>query len=186
MLKKVLIGVGAVVLLFVVVVATRPGPFHIERSVVMAAPPASAFAQVNDFHAWAAWSPYEKLDAQLTKTYGGAPSGAGATYAWSGDKAGQGTMTLQASEPPSRIVIKLEFTRPMTATNTATFTFAKVAEGTKVTWAMEGVNGFAGKAFSLFVDMDTMIGKDFEAGLVNMKGLLEGAKGSPAAGSAAQ
>ena len=173
MARKILIGVAAVVVLFVIVVAVQPATFHVERSVTIAAPPAAAFAQVNDFHAWANWSAYEKLDPGMKRTFEGAPSGVGAVYAWSGNKeVGEGRMTIERSDP-SQIAIKLEFIKPFTATNTATFSFAAAPEGTKVTWAMDGKNSFLAKAMHLFMDMDKLIGTDFERGLVTMKTIVE-------------
>src|SRR6476619_6111682 len=125
MVRKILIGVAAVIALFLIVVATRPATFHIERSIAMAAPADVAFAQVDDFHAWSAWSPWEKLDPEMKRIYDGAPRGVGAIYAWTGnDKVGEGRMTIEKSDKPSLVVIRLEFLKPFAATNTATFTFA--------------------------------------------------------------
>src|ERR1044071_3437963 len=143
MLKKILIGLGAAFALLLIVIALQPPTFHIERSTTMAAPPDVAFAQVNDFHAWSAWSPWEKLDPGMKRTFEGSPSGAGAVYSWIGnDKVGEGRMTMQTSQKPSFIAIKLEFIKPFAATNTATFTFVPAGEGTKVTWAMDGEKNF--------------------------------------------
>jgi hypothetical protein len=176
MVRKILIGIAAIVVLFILLVSTRPSTFHIERSLAMSAPPQTAFAQVNDFHAWSAWSPWEKMDPQMKKTFDGASSGVGAVYAWTGnDKVGEGKMTIEKSTVPSLVGIKLEFFKPFAATNTATFTFAPASEGTKVTWAMDGENNFVGKAFSMFMDMDKMVGADFERGLASMKTLAESA-----------
>lgn len=179
-----ILGVIAVVIaLFVIFVATRPPAFHIERSIAIAAPPENAFAQVNDFHAWTAWSPWEKMDPQLKRTYAGAASGTGAVYEWSGNnKVGEGRMTIEKSDRPSLISIKLEFIRPFAATHTATFTFAPGNEGTKVTWAMDGRNNFMAKAFTLFMNMDKMVGGDFERGLAALKTVAESAsKENPSA-----
>jgi Polyketide cyclase / dehydrase and lipid transport len=186
MVRKVLIGIAAVVVLFIIVVVTRPSTFHIERSVSMAAPPANAFGQVNDFHAWSGWSPWEKLDPQMKKTFDGSPSGVGAIYSWVGnDKVGEGKMTIEKSAAPSLVGIKLQFFKPFAATNQSTFTFAPAGDGTKVTWAMDGENNFVGKAFSMFMDMDKMVGGDFERGLASMKTLAESApKPSPEAAKA--
>jgi uncharacterized protein YndB with AHSA1/START domain len=176
MIRKILIGIAAVIVVLVVVVATQPSTFHIERSITIAAPPESAFAQVNDFHAWAAWSPWEKMDPQMKRTFEGAPSGTGAIYAWSGnDKVGEGRMTIEKSDKPAQIAIKLEFLKPWTATNTATFTFAPATGSTKVTWAMDGQNNFGAKAASLFMNMDKMVGDDFERGLTALKSIAESA-----------
>jgi|SRR5882724_5010975 len=187
MVRKILIGVGIVIGLFVVVVLTRPATFHIERSTTMSAPPENAFAEVNDFHAWSAWSPWEKMDPGMKRSFDGAPAGVGAGYAWSGnDKVGEGRMTIDKSDKPSFVSIKLEFIKPFTATNKSTFSFAPTAEGTKVTWAMDGEHNFVGKAASLFMDMDKMVGGDFERGLAAMKTAAESApKASPEAAKAA-
>jgi hypothetical protein len=175
MLKKILIGLGAGVGALLVVIALQPATFHIERSITTTAPPAAALAQVNDFHAWSKWSPWEKLDPGMQRTYEGPTSGVGAKYAWLGNKqVGEGRMTIEQSEP-SRVVVKLEFLKPFAATNTATFSFAKVDDGSQVTWAMDGKNDFMGKAFHLFMDMEKMIGPDFEQGLASLKVAAEAA-----------
>ncbi len=175
MLKKILIGLGAVLALLIVVILFQPNTFHVERSITMAAPPAAAFAQVNDFHAWSAWSPWEKLDPNMKRSFDGAASGAGAKYAWQGNnEVGEGRMTIQLSEP-SKIAILIEFLKPFTATNTATFTFLPTAQGNKTTWAMDGTNNFLSKAFHLVMDMDEMIGKDFDRGLAGIKVAAEAA-----------
>jgi hypothetical protein len=186
MARKILIGVAAVIVLLVLVILTRPATFHVERSIGVGAPPENAFALVNDFHAWPVWSPWEKRDPQMKKTFEGPPAGVGAKYAWSGnDEVGEGHMTLEKSERPSTVGIKLEFLKPFAATNATTFTFAPAAGGSKVTWAMDGENSFMAKAASLFMDMDKMIGADFEKGLAAMKTAAESApKAAPAGPSA--
>ena len=174
MVRNIVVVLGALLIAFVVVVASRPPTFHIERSTTMTAPPDIPFAMVNDFHAWAAWSPWEKLDPDMKKTFSGPPSGAGAVYSWAGNsKIGEGRMTIERSEPPSQITIRLEFLKPFAATNKTTFTFVHVAEGTKVTWAMDGQKNFMAKAFHMFMDMDRLVGGDFERGLAAMKRAAE-------------
>ena len=177
MLGKILIALIVIVAAFAIMVATRPAEFHIERSIAVMAPTGSVFAQVNDLHAWAAWSPWEKLDPKMEKTYGGPPFGLGATYAWRSDsgKVGQGRMTIERSDVPSLVVVKLEFIKPFAATNTVTFSFHATAEGTKVTWAMDGRNGFMGKSFALLMNMDKTVGGDFERGLAGLKAVAEAA-----------
>jgi hypothetical protein len=174
MLRKLLIALGTVVALLVLVVATRPAAFHIERSATVGAPPQAVFGHVNDFRAWSAWSPWEKIDPGMQRTFGGPPAGVGSTYAWRGNhEVGSGRMTIEQSDPPRAIGIKLEFAEPMEATNAATFTFVPVPEGTRVTWAMNGRNDFVGKAVTLFLDMDEMVGSQFERGLVTLKNVAE-------------
>lgn len=185
MLKKILIGFAALLLVLIVVVSLQPATFHVERSVTMAAPPEAAFAQVNDFRAWQTWSPWEKRDPGMKRSFDGPASGVGAKYAWVGNQeVGEGRMTIAKSEPPHQVVIKLEFLQPFEATNTATFTFARTAEGTRTTWAMDGKNNFISKAFQLVMDMDEMVGGDFERGLAAMKTRAEAAAKSPVAAAA--
>jgi uncharacterized protein YndB with AHSA1/START domain len=173
-LKRIGLGLVAVVLLFVIVVMTRPPTFRIERSATVAAPPEAVYAQVADFRAWRRWSPWEGLDPALKRTYDGPAAGTGASYAWSGnDEAGEGKMTITGAEAPSNITVRVEFIKPFEATNTAKFTFVPAPGGTKVTWAMEGENGFIGKAFGMLMDMDKMVGADFEKGLGAMKQIVE-------------
>lgn len=172
-LTKTFVGLGGVLVILGLVIATRPAHFRIERSIEMAAPPSVPFALVNDFQQWSQWSPYDKLDPAMTKTYSGAVAGVGATYHWRGDEAGEGRMTVADSQPYERIVIDLEFTKPFAASNVATFEFVPTDAATRVTWRMEGQNGFFGKAIGLVMDMDALVGQDFHDGLVAMKAIAE-------------
>ena len=174
MFIKILLACAGLVAVLLVVVALQPATFHVERSITIAAPREGAFAQVNDFHHWKNWSPWEARDPALKRTFSGAADGPGAVYAWSGNRqVGEGRMTIERVEPPARVSIKLEFFKPFAATNTATYSFVPVPGGTRVTWAMDGSNDFVGKAFHLFVDMDRLVGADFERGLARMKSLVE-------------
>jgi len=150
--------------------------FRVERSTIVEAPPAAIFPRIDDFHAWADWSPYEKMDADLAKTYSGAARGKGAKYAWVGKKAGSGSMEIVQSDAPSKIVIKLDFTKPMTAHNTAEFTLEPQGpRATKVTWAMHGPNTLMSKVMGLFFSMDKLVGPQFDEGLASLKRLSEAA-----------
>ncbi|WP_338863848.1 SRPBCC family protein [Myxococcus stipitatus] len=174
MLKKILVGLAAVILILVGVIASRPSEFTIQRSATLPASADLVFAQVNDFHLWSAWSPWARLDPNVKMTFSGAESGTGAVYYWTGnDQVGEGRMTIEESRPTEFVRIKLEFIKPFTVTNTSTFTFKPVEGGTEVTWAMSGNNNFVSKAFSLLMDMDKLLGKDFESGLANMKTVVE-------------
>jgi hypothetical protein len=186
MLMQLLIGGGIVAAGFLIFVATRPSEFHIERSLTTSASPATVFAQIDDFRAWSAWSPWEKLDPKMERAHSGAAAGVGAVYAWRSDdgKVGQGRMTILESNAPTRVGIKLEFIKPFAATNTVTFTIAPAAGGSQVTWAMDGRRGFTMKLFGLLMNMDRMVGGDFESGLASLKGLAESAP-APAVGAGA-
>jgi hypothetical protein len=174
-----IIGTVVVALLVAVVVllavaATRPDAFRIERTANIHAPAQRIFPLINDFHNWGSWSPWEKLDPALRRTYSGANRGLGAIYEWEGNKqVGKGRMEITESSPDAKILIKLDFLQPFEAHNTAEFHLQQRGEGTSITWAMSGNRPFMFKVMSLFMNMDNMIGKDFEAGLANMKGLAE-------------
>ena len=171
---KILIGLVAVVAVFAGVVAMQPSAFKITRSAKIKAPPETVFAHVNDFHKWEAWSPWEKLDPNLKRTYSGAEAGEGAVYAWVGNsQVGEGRMTVVESRPGERLRIKLEFLKPFEATNEAEFTFQPEGDETLVTWSMVGNNNFISKAFCLIMNMDKMIGADFEKGLASLKAVAE-------------
>lgn len=170
MLPIMLSLVAVFICLFVVLVATRPADFRITRKTLIDAPPAKVFEQVNDFHAWEDWSPWAKIDPDCKVRYEGAASGVGAVFGWSGNKkVGEGQMTIIESKPSELIRIRLEFFKPFKATNSAEFTFAPNGSGTEVAWSMAGCNSFMAKGFSLFCNMDKMVGKDFEKGLAQLK-----------------
>ena len=149
--------------------ATKPGTFRVVRSAVIDAPPNRIFPLLEDFRQWTRWSPWEKIDADLSREYSGAAAGKGARYAWNGKKAGAGTMEIIDAQPPSRLGIELIFTKPFKATNLTEFTLTPANGGTKVDWVMTGANTYAGKVMSVFMDMDRMVGKDFEKGLEGLK-----------------
>jgi uncharacterized protein YndB with AHSA1/START domain len=179
MMKKLGIVAGLIAALLgilAVTVALQPSDFSIQRSITIAAPPATVFALVNDFHQWEKWSPWAKLDPTMKTTYEGSESGAGAIYTWVGNSdVGEGKMSILESRAPEQVGIELEFIKPMAATNTSEFSFKPEGDGTSVTWTMAGKNNFVGKAFCLFVDMDAMVGADFEKGLAAMKAAAEAA-----------
>ena len=165
------IGIAVIVIIGVLLafIATRPASFRIARSATINAPADALFGMVNDFHRWPAWSPWEKLDANMKRTFEGPPSGPGSIYSWVGNsKAGEGRMTILDSTPGQLVAIKLEFFKPFAATNQTNFTFTPSASGTQVAWTMEGTHGFMSKAFSMFTNMDKLVGGDFERGLANM------------------
>jgi carbon monoxide dehydrogenase subunit G len=154
--------------------ATRPDSFRIERSALVKAPPEKIFAFVNDLHQWTAWSPWEKIDPALKRSYSGPQSGKGAAYAWEGNsKVGSGRMEITEAAPSSKVVIKLDFLKPFEAHNTADFTFARQGDATTVTWAMFGPSPFISKLMGTFFNMERMVGGQFEQGLANLKKISE-------------
>jgi uncharacterized protein YndB with AHSA1/START domain len=176
MLKKIPIGIGAILLAFVVFVALQPSDYRVARSATISAPAADVFAHVNDFHKWEAWSPWAKLDPAAKATFEGPAAGKGAVFKWDGNaQVGAGTMTLTESQPGELVRIKLDFVKPMVGTSTAEFTFKPQGDQTAVTWAMFGQNNFISRAICMFMNQDKMVGGAFEQGLANLKGVAEAA-----------
>jgi uncharacterized protein YndB with AHSA1/START domain len=175
MLKKIGLTLLVLIIALLVYAATKPDSFTIQRSASIKAPPEKIYPLISDFRQWSAWSPYEKLDTSMKKTYSGAPSGVGAVYEWEGNSnVGKGRMEIAEATPPSKVGIKLDFLSPFEAHSRADFTLEpKPDSTTTVTWSVRGPNLYIGKVMSVFVSMDKMMGKDFEAGLANMKAIAE-------------
>ncbi|MCS3762384.1 SRPBCC family protein [Bradyrhizobium centrosematis] len=153
---------------------TKPDTFRVERSLAVKAPAGAIYPQVADFHRWIGWSPYENRDPAMKRSFGGSEEGKGATYAWDGNNnVGAGRMEILEANGPSKLRIKLDFERPFEGHNTAEFTFVPQGDATLVTWAMYGPAPLMSKIMQVFINMDSMIGKDFEAGLVSLKKLAE-------------
>ena len=179
MLRKILIALAVIIVVFVVVVAVQPADFRITRTATIAAPPEAIFQQVNDLGKWEAWSPWAKIDPKAKMTFTGPQAGVGASFSWAGNsEVGEGNNTIVESKPSEMVKFRLEFIRPMKATNATEFTFQPEGGKTVVTWTMTGRNGFMGKAFGLFVNCDKMVGGDFEKGFASMKAIVEAKPGT--------
>jgi hypothetical protein len=173
MLKKILIGLFGLLIILAIVVATRPDDYHVSRSIAVNAPAAAVFAEVNDFHRWS-WNPWGKIDPNMKQSYEGPASGVGASYAWTGNnQVGEGRMTISESKPDELIRIKMDFIKPFAGTAMAEFMFKPQDNQTLVTWGMSGKNNFIAKAMGLFMNMDKMIGDQFEKGLADLKSIVE-------------
>jgi len=171
-----IIGIVIVVLIagVLILAATKPGTFRVQRAASIKAPPEKVFALINDFNRWGAWSPWEKKDPAMKRTFGTTTSGKGATYAWEGNKdVGQGRMEIAESVPPSKVALNLDFVKPFEAHNLVEFTLEPKGDATNVTWAMRGDTPYFAKIIHVFINMDKMVGKDFEAGLANLKAIAE-------------
>jgi len=158
-----------------ILAATKPDTFTVQRAAVVKAPPEKIFPLINDFHQWGTWSPWEGKDPGMKRTYSGTASGRGAVYAWDGNKnVGSGRMEILDTSSPSKIVIKLDFLKPFEAHNTAEFTMLPQGDGaTNISWVMHGPAPFMSKMMQVFMNIDKMVGKDFEIGLSNLKKLTE-------------
>ena len=172
----VIIAVVLAIVIAVVLIlaAAKPDTFSVQRGATMKAQPEKIFSLINDFHQWGKWSPWENRDPAMTRSFSGAESGQGAVYAWEGNKnVGSGRMEILDVATPSKIIIKLDFLKPFEAHNTAEFTMLPQGDATSVNWVMHGPAPFLSKMMQVFMNMDKMIGKDFEAGLANLKRLAE-------------
>lgn len=176
-MKKIGLVLLAVIAIILGIAATKPNEFSVSRTATIKAPAAKVYPLVADFHNWPAWSPWERLDPNMKRTLTGAPMGTGAVYAWDGNKdVGAGRMEILSATEPSAVDIKLDFIRPFESASTTRFDFAPAAnpaDGTQVTWTMKGPMPFVSKLMSVFVSMDSMIGKDFEKGLSQLKAAAE-------------
>jgi uncharacterized protein YndB with AHSA1/START domain len=176
-----IIAIIAIVLAIAIVLilaATKPNTFSVLRATTVKAPPERIFPLINDFHQWGSWSPYENKDPAMKRSFGGAADGKGAVYVWEGNKnVGSGRMEILDTSKPSKIVIKLDFFTPFEGHNTAEFTMLPQGDATNmttnVTWLMHGPAPFMSKVMQVFINLDNMIGKDFEIGLANLKRLTE-------------
>lgn len=174
MIKIIVIVVVALIAAVLIFAATKPDTFRVQRAANIKAPAEKIFALINDFKAWTVWSPWEKKDPALKRTYGAATSGKGARYAWEGNKeVGQGSMEITESIPSSKIALKLDFVKPFEGHNVVEFTLEPKGDVTNVTWTMQGSSPFIGKIMQVFISMDSMVGKDFETGLANLKAAAE-------------
>jgi hypothetical protein len=173
------IAIVAVVLAVAIAVvlilaATKPDSFSVTRAIDITAPAERIFPLINDFHQWVSWSPWENKDPALKRSYDGPVSGKGAVYGWDGNKnVGSGRMEILEASAPSKILIKLDFLKPFEAHNTAEFTMLPQGASTRLNWVMRGPAPFMSKLMQVFMNLDRMIGKDFEIGLANLKKLAE-------------
>jgi uncharacterized protein YndB with AHSA1/START domain len=174
MLKKIAIVLVVIIGLILALAATKPDTFAMQRSITIKAPPEKIMPLISDFHNWPSWSPWEKLDPNMQRTFSGAASGKGAVYAWKGDsKVGQGRMEIIDLASPNTVTIELAFMDPVATTNVTQFVLTPQGDGTNVTWNMNGPMPFISKLMTVFVSMDALVGGDFEKGLSQLKTAAE-------------
>ncbi|MCA9793150.1 MAG: SRPBCC family protein [Candidatus Eremiobacteraeota bacterium] len=178
-MKKIIIGVLALVGLLIVGIlvaaSLQPPDYHVERSIVIAAPPAEVYALISDLNRYREWSPWESLDPDMKRVIEGQPGQVGMSYAWAGDnKVGEGKMTISQAVEGERVGLELEFLKPFASTCQVSWVLTPEGDGTRMTWSMDGRNeGLIPRVFCLFMDMDQMIGKDFDKGLQMLKTVCE-------------
>ena len=186
MVRKLALGLFGLIALVSIalfaVASTRPDSYHIERSAVLTAPPATVHAMIEDMHRFNDWSPWQKYDPSVKTDYAGPATGVGASQHWVGKgEMGEGRMTITESTSPSSVTEKLEFIQPFDAVCDVRFTIVPEGDGSKVTWSMDGKSDFMTKLMSLFWSMDARVGKDFEDGLSNLNRVLASAPAPAAA-----
>ena len=173
-LLLIVIALALVVAIVLIIAASRPATFRVERSATIQAPPETVYALIEDFHRWIAWSPWEGRDPALRRDFSGTGHGKGAVYAWEGNKqVGSGRMEIVEAAAPSKLVIKLDFLKPFEAHNTAEFTITPQGGGSTVHWAMHGPSPLMFRVMQMVMSMDKMVGKDFETGLANLRKAAE-------------
>jgi uncharacterized protein YndB with AHSA1/START domain len=174
MIKKIAIVIVVLIAGILLYATTRPDSFQVQRSAAIKAPPEKIFPLINDFKRWEAWSPWEKKDPAMKRTFSTTTSGKGASYGWEGNKeVGKGRMEITESAPSSAVALKLEFHEPFESQSAVRFTLEPKGDLTQVTWTMNGPMPYISKVFTIFCDMDAMIGKDYETGLANLKAAAE-------------
>ena len=173
-LMYIAIALAVLIAIVLIVAAMRPDTFRVQRSIDINAPTEKIFPLINDYRHWGSWSPYEKVDPAMQRTFSGAPNGKGSVYEWNGNKnVGRGRMEILDATPSSKIVIKLDFFSPFEAHNTAEFTMQPKGNATNVTWAMQGPVPYMMKIMHMFMNMDRMCGDQFQQGLTSMKAVAE-------------
>lgn len=176
-LVKSLAAIAVLLVILILVIATRPSGFRVARSTAINTAPAAVFPHVNELKKWEAWNPWGKVDPNMKLTYSGPAAGVSAIYEWAGNhEVGEGRGTITESRLNELVQLKLEFFKPMAGVSTAEFTFKPQGDRTEVTWAMSGENNFIGKAMCLIMNMDKMIGGQFEKGLADLKAAAESGK----------
>jgi uncharacterized protein YndB with AHSA1/START domain len=177
MLKIIVIIVGLAAVVggaILAYAATRPDTFRVQRALDIKAPPEKLYGILTDLRQSTQWSPYEKKDPDMKRTYGGAPTGKGATYEWDGDRnVGAGRIEIADVAPSKKVTLKLDMLRPFAASNVVDYTLEPKGDTTRVTWSMQGAMPYPAKVMSVIVDMDKMVGGDFEVGLANLKAYAE-------------
>lgn len=174
-LLYILVIILLLILVLVIFAMTKPNEFVIRRSISIHAQPEQVYPLIADFRQWPKWSPWEAIDPGMKKTLGGAESGRGAIYEWdsNNNKAGAGRMEILDAVPPSRVEIRLNFLRPFKAENRTLFTLVPAGDGTNVMWEMSGTNNLVLKIMGIAMNMDKIVGRDFEKGLAAMKAEAE-------------
>ena len=174
MLFWIILIVIVLVALVLIYGVSQPAGFSVVREADFNATPKMVFSQINDFHNWSAWSPWEKMDPDMKREFSGSASGVGAKYAWvDNKKVGQGNMEITNSVPSKYMQLDLNFIKPFQASNVTEFTLTPNGKGTHLKWEMRGHAPFVFRVMGMFFSMDKIVGTDFERGLANLRGIVD-------------
>jgi uncharacterized protein YndB with AHSA1/START domain len=170
----ILIGLAVAIMLLLAYASTRPDEFAVERRLRIAASPDKLWPLVSELHAFNRWNPYERKDPLIKSNYSGPVAGVGSRYAWESNTVGTGSLEVTGQQPGHTVQMKLDFVKPFEAHNQAEFALQPTADGaTEVRWTMRGPANFMSKLMGVFMDMDQMVGRDFEDGLQNLRQIAE-------------
>lgn len=173
MLKLTLLAAAVLIGGILILAAMRPGHFRVQRTATIHATPERIHPLISDLRQFNAWNPYEKKDPNIVGAYSGPASGAGASYAFTGNKeVGKGAISI-TSAAPDVVRMRLTMLEPFECDNRVEFRLEPSGQATTVTWALEGPLPYVARIVHLFFDMDAMVGKDFESGLAGLKKLAE-------------
>lgn len=171
MIKKILLGLVAIIALILMAAAFKSPDFRVERSRTIAAPPEALFGWFNNPKKFDEFNPWLKLDPSAKTEYTGPEAGVGAVASWVGDKTGKGKATITESKPNELIRLRMDWIEPMEGVSTVDYTFKPEGGKSTVTWAMYGKSNFVGRIFSIFVSCESMCGPEFEKGLADLEKL---------------
>lgn len=174
MLKILALLIGVAIAALLLYAASRPDRFHVERSTTIQASAERLHPLINDLQRFNTWNPYARKDPAMQGQYSGPSAGPGAVYEFQGNKdVGKGRIGITASSAPSSVTMQLDMFEPFEGHNVVTFSLVPEGEATRVTWAMDGPSPFVARLIGVFMNMDQMIGRDFEAGLSLLKSQAE-------------
>lgn len=174
MLKTISLLIGVALAVLLIYAGTRPDAFHVERSATIQAPAERLHPLINDLRGFNTWNPYARKDPAMQGQYSGPAAGPGAVYEFQGNQdVGKGRIGITAASAPSSVTMQLDMFEPFAARNVVTFTLVPEGGATRLTWAMDGPSPFISRLIGVFINMDQMIGRDFEAGLGHLKALAE-------------
>ena len=172
-LKTILIIVLALGVILLVLAFTGPKESVVKRSVVIDATPAEVYPHIASLKKMHDWSPWREMDRDQKNTWSGADGTVGSYEEWEGDTVGTGRQEIVALEQDRKVTTDLRFFEPWESQSTVSLELAPEGEGTRVDWIMTSKNEGLGRLMAVFMDMDKMIGPDFEKGLQNLKAVTE-------------